>query len=156
MAIAETLRRGIDGHGVVWNLIPHPKTGSTRGSAEAAHIPPDHVAKAVMVKDARGYAMVAVPGDHWVKLQALNADADRQFELAAEQDIEPLFPDCLPGAIPPIGILYGIETLLDESLTTLANVYFEAGDHEHLVHVSGEAFLDLLRGVRRGHYSHDS
>lgn len=156
MAMAATLREAFEEQGVAWNLIAHPQTGSTRGSAEASHVPPDHVAKAVMVKDGRGYAMLVVPGNQWTKLQALNADTGRQFELATEQDIEAMFPDCRPGAIPPIGTLYGIETLLDESLTTLANVYFEAGDHEHLVRVSGEGFLQLMRGVRRGHYSHES
>ncbi len=49
---------------------------------------------------------------------------------------------------------YQLETFLDEQLTSLANVYFEAGDHEHLLHISGAAFLTLLKGVRHGHFSH--
>jgi Ala-tRNA(Pro) deacylase len=44
---------------------------------------------------------------------------------------------------------------MDEALTTLANVYFEAGDHEHLVHTSGDDFKHLLSGVRHGHFSHN-
>jgi Ala-tRNA(Pro) deacylase len=42
---------------------------------------------------------------------------------------------------------------MDQALASLANVYFEAGDHEELIHVSGEAFQTLLSGVRQGYYS---
>ncbi len=66
-----------------------------------------------------------------------------------------LFEDCETGAIPPLGPAYQIETFLDEALTSLANVYFEAGDHENLVHTSGDNFKKLLSGVRHGNYSHD-
>ena len=156
MAVAGTILRTLEERGIGWGLVPHPKTYSTHGSAEAAHVPADHIAKAVIVQDAQGYAMVVVPGDHWVKLDALNEETGRQFQLAEEHDIDALFSDCLPGAVPPLGAAYGLETFLDEALTSLAQVYFEAGDHEQLVRVAGEHFLTLLHGVRRGHFSHDA
>jgi Ala-tRNA(Pro) deacylase len=65
-----------------------------------------------------------------------------------------LLTDCAPGAVPPLGPVYGIETFLDEALTTLSEVYFESGDHQNLVKVSGDDFLMLLAGVRRGHYGY--
>ena len=116
----------------------------------------DHIAKAVIVKDAGGFAMVIIPGSSWLRLEALDEETGRQFRLADEREVDTLFPDCRPGAVPPVGPAYAMETFLDERLTTLANVYFEAGDHEHLLHVGSEAFLALLKGVRRGHFSHES
>lgn len=47
---------------------------------------------------------------------------DREFELVAEDEFSRLFADCEPGAIPPLGSAYGIETCMDEALTKLANV----------------------------------
>jgi prolyl-tRNA editing enzyme YbaK/EbsC (Cys-tRNA(Pro) deacylase) len=41
---------------------------------------------------------------------------------------------------------------MDESLGSLSTVYFESGDHAHLVRVNGETFADLMRGVRHGHF----
>jgi Ala-tRNA(Pro) deacylase len=155
MAVAGTVRRVLEERGLSWERVPHPKTYSTHGSAAAADLPVDHIAKAVIVRDAQGYAVVVVPGDHWVKLDTLNEETGRQFQLAEEHDIDPLFPDCLPGAVPPLGPAYGLETFLDEALTSLAEVYLEAGDHEQLVRVSGDHFLALLQGVRRGRFSHD-
>ena len=33
-------------------------------------------------------------------------------------------------------------------------VFFEAGDHEDLVQVSGDEFERLMTGAQRGHYGH--
>ena len=155
MAMAERVKNQLTEHGVDYRLVAHPRTASTRQSALEAHVSEDHIAKAVVVKGEGGYVMVVIPGNSWVKLEALQQELDRPLELAEEAEIEPLFPDCQPGAIPPLGRTYGLESCLDEALTTLANVYFEAGDHEELVHLSGEAFNTLLQGARRGHFSHE-
>jgi Ala-tRNA(Pro) deacylase len=155
MAMAETIECYLLQHRVDYELVAHPRTYSSHDSAKAAHVAEDHIAKAVIVRDEQGYAMVVIPGDHWVKLEALQREADRDFVLAAESDVTRLFPDCEPGAIPPLGPAYGLDTFLDESLTSLANVYFEAGDHVDLVHVNGKAFHELLKGVRHGHFSHE-
>jgi Ala-tRNA(Pro) deacylase len=117
-------------------------------------VPEDHIAKAVMVHDGQAHAMVVIPGDTWLHLDSLNADTGRAFKLDDESDLSELLPDCAIGAVPALGPVYGIETFLDEALTTLAEVYFEAGDHQNLVKVRGEDFLALLSGVRRGHYGH--
>ena len=81
---------------------------------------------------------------------ALNA----VFSLAPEPEVESLFSDCDPGAVPCTGTAYGIETVVDEALTSLAFVYFESDDHEHLVRVSDKDFHKIMGGLRHGHFSH--
>lgn len=155
MAMADTVEKLLIKQAVDYKLVAHPRTYSSRDTGKVAHIAEDHIAKAVIVSDEKGCAMVVIPASHWLKLEALQQETGREFALAEESDATGLFPDCSTGAIPPLGPAYGLETFLDERLTTLANVYFEAGDHEELVIVTGDAFLELLRGVRRGHFSHD-
>ena len=154
MAIAETVKNYLAEKAVDYTLPSHPHSGSSHETAEAAHVPEDHIAKGVIVKDASGYAMVVVPAINYVEMKHVRKELGRDLELVAEDEFAKLFPDCEPGAVPPLGPAYQIETFLDEALTTLANVYFEAGDHEHLVHINGEAFKTLLGGARQGHYSH--
>ena len=154
MAIAETVRDYLAKKAVDYTLPSHPHSGSSHETAEAAHVPEDHIAKGVIVKDASGYAMVVVPAIHYVEMKHVRKELGRDLELVAEDEFSKLFPDCEPGAVPPLGPAYQIETFLDEALTTLANVYFEAGDHEHLVHINGEGLKTLLSGARQGHYSH--
>ena len=66
-----------------------------------------------------------------------------------------LFNDCDPGAVPPIGAACGIKTIWDPntSLGQLDDIYFEAGDHDHLIHVSGEQFHELMASAERGQFS---
>ena len=155
MAIAETVKNYLAQKAVDYNLPSHSHSGSSHETSEASHVREDHIAKGVIVKDASGYAMVVVPASNYVEMKRLRMELDRELELVEEDEFAKLFPDCEPGAVPPLGPAYQIETFLDEALTSLANVYFEAGDHEHLVHISGDDFKTLLRGVRHGYYSHD-
>ena len=155
MTIAETVKNYLDEKSVDYELIAHPHSGSSHESAQAAHVREDHIAKGVILKDAAGYAMVVVPASNYVEMKHVRKELNRDLELVAEDEFARLFPECEPGAVPPLGPAYQIETFLDQALTTLANVYCEAGDHEHLVHTSGEGFKSLLSGVRHGYYSHD-
>ena len=155
MAIAETVLRFLEQHAVNYDLVTHPHSGSSHETAEAAHVSEDHIAKAVIVRDTAGYAMVVVPAGNWVEIEHLRKELNRDLHLATEEELARLFSDCEAGAAPPLGPAYGIETFLDEALASLANVYFESGDHEHLVHTTGDDFRTLLAGVRHGYYSED-
>jgi Ala-tRNA(Pro) deacylase len=42
----------------------------------------------------------------------------------------------------------------DQSLVDAPDIYFEAGDHQALVHVSGGEFLKLMANTLRGQISH--
>jgi Ala-tRNA(Pro) deacylase len=155
MTIAKTLKNYLTEKSIHYDVLTHPHSGSSHETASAAHVREDHIAKAVMVKDGSGYAMVIVPATNYVEMKHVRKELNRDLELVAEDEFARLLPDCEPGAVPPIGPAYRIETFLDESLNTLANVYFEAGDHEHLLHVKGDDFRTLLSGVRHGHFSHE-
>ena len=153
MAVAMTLQDYLDRWGVDYEVVPHPYTGSSLETAEAAHVPGDKLAKCVVTEDYRGYLMVVVPASHQVEFDQLDVELDRRLELATEQELADIFTDCELGAIPPLGEAYGIDVALDSSLTDCEDVYFEAGDHTELIHLSGEDFRDLMAGAEHGHFS---
>jgi Ala-tRNA(Pro) deacylase len=150
MSVPARVEAFLEEQGIAYDLLTHPATGSTRESALAAHVPDDHLAKAVVIRDEDGPAVVVIPGDTWLDLEAVRRETGRDLRLDDESDLSRLFPDCAEGAVPAVAPAYGLDTLLDEALTTLASVYFEAGDHRHLVRVSGEDFVRMLSGVRHG------
>jgi Ala-tRNA(Pro) deacylase len=152
MTIATTVSRALTENGTHYDLLPHPRTGSSHETAQAAHVPDDHMAKAVMLVDTKGYLMVVLPGDQWVNLDRVNTELNRDFDLVTEEELDTLFSDCARGAIPPLGELYGIDTVMDDGLTSLSRVYFESGDHEQLIQLDGEQFRQLMRGVRHGYF----
>jgi len=154
MALPKTVTSLLAQHAVEYELVSHPSTESTRETGQAAHVPDDHIAKAVIVEDGQDPVMVVIPGSHWLKLESLDEELGRRFVLADEPTIVRIFHDCEPGAIPPLGSAYGLETCVDEQLTTLANIYIEAGDHAHLLHLKQDGFQKLIKGARHGLFSH--
>jgi Ala-tRNA(Pro) deacylase len=49
--------------------------------------------------------------------------------------------------MPPVGEAYGMATIVADELAGQPEVYFEAGDHEDLVRVSGKEFRVLMSGA---------
>ncbi|MFO7287974.1 MAG: hypothetical protein C0P79_014055, partial [Gammaproteobacteria bacterium] len=48
---------------------------------------------------------------------------------------------------------YGLDVAVDDALLELDDVYFEAGDHCELVHISGDAFRSLMAAALHGRFS---
>lgn len=88
-----------------------------------------------------------------MQLGKLRKHFNRYIVLASEQDLYDLFEDCTIGAVPPLGDAYGVDVIFDNSLYEREDVYFEAGDHTDLIHVSGVDFRDLLCTARHGEIS---
>lgn len=151
MTIATSVLNMLKEQHIPFELLEHAKTATTSQAAMAAHVRDDHIAKGVLMKDSEGYVLAVIPGDQWLNRRRLSEELGRDLYLATEDEIGSLFSDCDPGAIPPLGSIYGIDMILDDDLTSLARVYFEAGDHEHLIAVGSEDFYKLMRGVRHGH-----
>jgi Ala-tRNA(Pro) deacylase len=149
MPISTRLESYIKDRGVGYELIPHPHTESSMDTAAAAHVPGDYLAKAVIVQDGDGPLMVVVPSDYHVHLGLLHKHLNREVGLITEDELVRLFPDCDEGAVPPLGAAYGIPTLVEETLLEAPQVYFESGDHEHLVKVNREDFRTLLADAER-------
>lgn len=154
MSVSVVVQNRIIREGIHYDVIQHPSTTDSMHTAEAAHIPGNQLAKSVILQDESGFLMAVVPATHRVEFGALRRQLDRRLGLATEQELAGLFTDCQPGAIPPLGTSYGMETVLDESLAECEDIYFEAGDHLNVVHVAGKDFLMLLTGSKRGRFSH--
>jgi Ala-tRNA(Pro) deacylase len=154
MTIAKRLKSHLDEQGVSYETVAHPRTATASESAQAAHVPGDHLAKTVVVHVETGPVLAVVPSDRRVDLSALQALLDRRLGLASETEIGALFDDCDIGAAPPVGAAYGVPIVVDSSLEGLDRVWFEGGDHRTLVCVAGADFDRLMRDAQHGTFSH--
>src|SRR5882724_11566181 len=154
MTIAATVQEHLSRESVRYEVISHEHTRDSSHSAQAAHIPGDQLAKCVILEDGEGYLMAVLPATHKVDLGAVHRQLNRKVGLATDREIADLFRDCEPGAIPPLGRAYGMKTILDVSMMGSHDIYFEAGDHVALIHVTGKDFLRLMADAPRGAISH--
>jgi Ala-tRNA(Pro) deacylase len=131
----------------------HPRSYTSMDTAQVSHVPGDHLAKSVLLRDAQGYLVAVVPATHRLDLDLLGRLLDRPVQLATETEVGALFGDCDFGAIPPCGTAYGLETVVDDALIRQREIWFEGGDHEELVHVDGAQFDALMGAAEHGRIS---
>ena len=153
MTIAASVQRHLIREGVSYELVQHTRTLDSAHTAQAAHVPGAQLAKGTVLKDDQGFVIAVVPATRKVDLGAMHRRFARPLGLATEDELKILFGDCEPGAVPPLGAAYGIESVLDDSLMEESDVYFEAGDHRELVHISGADFRKLMTGAPHGDIS---
>jgi Ala-tRNA(Pro) deacylase len=155
MYIAQTVSAYLSAHDVGFDVVPHRHTKTSVASAMRSHVPTDHVAKAVLLCDNDEFVLAVLPASHRIDGDALSVElGDRRVAVAEEEDVGTVFRDCERGALPAIGEAYGLDTIVDLNLLNAEDVYFEAGDHEHLIHVTGNEFRRLMAGARRGLFAY--
>jgi Ala-tRNA(Pro) deacylase len=154
MSIPTRLSSYLDQQGTRYELCLHRHSRSSPETARCASIPPHQLAKSVVVEDDGGLRIVAVvPGDRSVLLGPLSRLLDRpHLRLADEPAIAAVFDDCDLGAVPALGMAWGVETVVDDELESNDTVYIEAGDHEHLLRLSRDQFHALMLGARHGRF----
>lgn len=141
-------------HDAEYDFQRHRHTRGSSDTAHAAHVPPHQLAKAVVLEDDAGCVVAVVPADRYVRLGRLSQLLERpHLRLADEDRIAALFPDCERGAVPALGMAWGLETVVDDELENLNVVYVECGDHERLLRLDHQQFHALMRQARHGQFS---
>ena len=144
MSLASRVKWFLDVNRIKYEIIVHSYTDTSLESAEAADIPSEKMAKAVLLEDERGFVLPILPATRRLDLAKVRHELKRDLRLAAADDASHLFFDCDEGAIPPMGTAYGIPTIIDDCLLGLGDIYFEGGDHIDLVHMDGAQFFGLI------------
>lgn len=145
MAIAMSFRDYLDHQQIHYEVLPHQYATSALQTASTANVPMTQLAKAVIFRDENDdYLMAVLPSLCQAEVDELNRLTDRDLHLADEGELPKLFRDCDLGAIPPVGAPYHIPMIWDERLEGEDDIYMEAGDHEHLLHMSRRDFMKLM------------
>lgn len=153
MTIAQKLNGFLSQQQAEFELIPHDPTKSSLETAKLCRIPAGQMAKAILLDTEQDYMLAVLAANRRIELAELRSDLGLRPRLVKEDRVGSIFSDCDLGAIPPMGAGYGVETIIDDSLEALPDVYFEAGDHTSLVHMSGAEFSRLTQDARHGHFS---
>jgi len=156
MAISITLQQYLVDHQIPYSTLEHNPTLSSSRTASAAHVPGGRLIKAIVVKSAGKYVVALLPASHHLRLNMLEDVLLEKVELATEDEFYPLFADCSQGAIPALGMAFGLELIVDEGLVSEGEVLFEGGDHSTLVRMQASVFENLMSNSTHEHISrHD-
>jgi Ala-tRNA(Pro) deacylase len=142
--IPTAISKYLDQHHARYSVLSHPTAYTAQEEAAAAHVPGREWAKTVVCV-ADGQPILAVlPAPFAVDLQRLRQTAHaRSVRLAREHEFATLYQDCEPGAMPPLGPLYGQRVFVDQHLTTDREISFSAGSHDDAIRMSYREFERL-------------
>lgn len=139
--VPETLHE----HGVAFEELHHADAYTAQELAHREHCSGHHVAKVVVAIADGQPILIVVPASRRVLLdearQALNA---AEIRLATEAEMAKVFPDCQPGAVPPLRHWPEVAVLMDRSLESSETILFNAGTHTDALRVR---FYDWYRLV---------
>jgi Ala-tRNA(Pro) deacylase len=139
---------------IPFQRLPHRRTYTANRMAQVLHVKGREVAKTVLLKTSQGHMLAVLPATHQIDLEQLREDlGDPHIELAGEEDMDRLFPDCERGAVPPFGSLYQVPTIMDDSLAQDETIVFEGPDHEQAIRMSFHDY-ETIEHPRRAHFAH--
>lgn len=148
MSMSDTVDFALTLTEVDFDVLRHRPSSTSQEAAHRAGVSEDQLAKAVALRDHTGPLLAVIPASRHLDVERLRTLLHRPgLRLMTERELEDVFYDCKRGAVPPLGPEYRVPTVLDPRLTREADIYFEAGDHVDLVHVSTTSFMKLMRGA---------
>lgn len=156
MGVATTLEKFLKDKHVPFTLVEHDYAEGSYNTAKAAKIDDRSLVKAVLLRDEDfHYWLCALPTHNKILRHTLNQLFDRHLELVDEEELQKIFADCAPGAVPALGKAYGLDVIWDEELLNQPELYIEAGDHLHLIKLPTEVFTHLMDNAMHDHFSAD-
>ena len=135
----------LDKSGVKYEIREHEPTFTAQQMAAVEHEPGKYVAKPVVVKADDKFVMCVLSACYKIDLRGLKKQLGaKKVEIAEENEIEKLFPDCELGAEPPFGNLYDLPTYMDKSLEDDDHIMFQAGTHDRAIRMSMDDYRKLV------------
>ena len=138
--IAAYLRDG----GVSGELIDHQTAYTMSEVAAALHVSGKQVAKVVMLAADERLVMIVLRSCDRLDMKKVRQVLDAgKVSLANEAQFKSAFPDCVVGAMPALGRLYGLPVILDNSLAAEGSIYFRTGTHEQVIKMTLADYVRL-------------
>ena len=145
---ARKLKQMLDQKGIRYIGINHSPAYTAREVAASTFVPRSEFAKTVIVDLDGDKVMAVVSASRHVDLVALRKLAGAsEARLASEDEFRDMFPDCDLGAMPPFGSLYKQRVYVDEEVTGVDDLCFNAGSHEQILRMDCRDYLELEQPV---------
>jgi Ala-tRNA(Pro) deacylase len=147
MSVHPGLRELLDRKSATYAVLPAPSSDLSSPAGRSPHTPPRSVSRTVVVRQGPGLSLAVLPESLRLDLPRLSTALRDQVRLAEEREIAAAFPDCEADAVPPIGILYGVKTYVDESLTHERHIIFHAGARSVVIRMPFEEYRRVAAPV---------
>ena len=127
---------------VTFEAMLHPPAFTAQKRARFLRVPGRQVIKCVLLRSGTRFLLAILRSTDHVDMEALEKYMGAPIRLATETDLAEQFCDCEPGAVTPFGSLYGVRTLLEDSIQPEHVILFEANKLGRGVQARREVLVD--------------
>jgi Ala-tRNA(Pro) deacylase len=129
MSVFELLSSRLTERGVPFQVLRHAPVFTSEEAAAVRGTPLSSGAKALLCKADERFVLIVLPADRKLSSKAVRkVAAVKSLRFATREEVSEL-TGLAPGAIPPLGSLFGLPTWCDERLGASEQINFNAGDH---------------------------
>jgi Ala-tRNA(Pro) deacylase len=145
MATPAWIKKMLAVRGVRFEERRHRPAFTAQELAEHEHVSGHKVVKVVVViVDGKPVELI-LPASRRVVLDRVRTLLGaRAVRFASEEEMDAVFGDCEPGAVPPLRHWPSIEVVMDPSMRVEGEVIFQAGTHEDAVSLRWEDWFRLV------------
>jgi len=139
--IPEPITNYLYEHAVPFRASEHPYDVTAQRTAQAAHVSGRRFGKTVVLEQDGRYYLVVLPPTEHLDLAAARDLLGPNVRLASEAEMARLFPSCEPGAMPPLGGLWGLPVLVDACLERQPTITVNGGTHTDVIELRWDDFV---------------
>jgi len=142
------LKKFLDNSKIKYKVVEHKKVYTALNEAETQHLNEKTVAKTVLVKTDKDYAIVVVPAAKYVDFNKVKkALKTKKVSVAKESDMAKVLKTKI-GLVHPFGNLYKLPVLVDNSLLKQKTFIASAGSYTESIEIKPKDFEKLVKPAK--------
>ncbi len=148
MSVPVSIQEFFNTRGISYTTVTHRTAFTAQEEAAVTHVPGRQWAKTVVCYADNEPVLAVLPAHFTVDLDRLRAlTGAAAVRLAEEREIASLYPECEPGAMPPLGPLYGQRVYVDRTIAADPEIVFNAGTHNDAIRIKYADLSQLVSPV---------
>lgn len=139
----ESLKKLLEDNNIDYTVSTHERVYTSQQAADIRGVPLSSGVKAMVVKSARGYFLVLIPGDRRIDFGKLK-DKVGKASLATAEEVFSV-TGCEVGSVHPFSNLFGLSVLMDKHILDNHSVNFNAGLHEVSINMDPKEMVKIIK-----------
>ncbi len=144
MKLFEKIKELLEENSILYRTYNHPPTKTSEKAAEYRNVPLKIGAKAILLKEKKGFVIVIIPADRKLDSKKLKKVlGSKKLRFATEEELKEI-TGCDKGALPPFGSFFNLPLIVDKALFEEAEMAFNAGSLENSIKMKTKDYKILV------------
>lgn len=147
-----------------YGMLDHRTVYTAYDKAATLKLKPSDITKTLVLKFEKEMCLAVLPGNKNLDKQKFKAVLNsalkkkglktaKNIDFVPEKAMKSKFKGIMLGAVPPLGEIWGMMTLIDKAAVKRPLVIINCGDYEHSLKLKTKDFLKLFPDVITGNFS---